>query len=62
MKALPAVLLAVFLCAGASRAQSDPEVAPETGSTELEVWTGGGVGTSGITAGNGIWNAGARYG
>jgi hypothetical protein len=35
---------------------------PEKGGHEIELWTSGGLGFSGITAGTGIWNFGARYG
>ena len=59
----------IFWSAPNASAQSatTPEIAdrrPERG-TEIEVWTGGGVdavGAKGVTHGNGVWNAGLRYG
>jgi lipid A 3-O-deacylase len=35
---------------------------PQQGGLELQIWTGGGHGTSGSQSGDGIFNIGARYG
>lgn len=35
---------------------------PEKGGHELELWTGGGLGTNGATKNTQVWTAGARYG
>jgi lipid A 3-O-deacylase len=35
---------------------------PQQGGHELQVWTGGGHGTSGSQSGDGVFNIGARYG
>src|ERR1700730_407496 len=35
---------------------------PQEGGRELQVWTGGGHGTSGSQSGDGVFNIGARYG
>src|SRR5438128_11409287 len=51
-------MFAVFLIAPAARGQADPV----EGGHELQVWTGGGHGISGSQSGDGIWNAGFRYG
>lgn len=51
------VFVALF-CAASAHAQA----APEEGSNELEVWTGGGHGLNGSTANSDVWNLGARYG
>jgi hypothetical protein len=71
-----AVAIAVFFCslgpipfARVALAQSSTladsgDRRPEHGS-EWEVWTGAGadpIGTPGVTLGNGVWNAGFRYG
>jgi lipid A 3-O-deacylase len=39
-----------------------PQTAPENGSNEVQVWTGGGRGLSGSTSNTGVWNLGMRYG
>src|SRR5436309_15012550 len=51
-------MFAVFLNAPAARGQAGPV----EGGHELQVWTGGGHGISGSQSGDGIWNAGFRYG
>jgi lipid A 3-O-deacylase PagL len=38
------------------------QAGPVEGGHELQVWTGGGHGISGSQSGDGIWNAGFRYG
>src|ERR1700680_4635218 len=49
----------VFLTsAGTLRAQAGPR----EGGHELQIWTGGGHGTSGSQSGDGVFNIGARYG
>jgi lipid A 3-O-deacylase len=53
-----ALVFAVFLHAPAVRAQAGPA----EGGHELQVWTGGGHGINGSQSGDGIWNAGFRYG
>jgi lipid A 3-O-deacylase len=35
---------------------------PQEGGRELQVWTGGGHGTTGSQSGDGVFNIGARYG
>jgi hypothetical protein len=51
-------LFAVIVIAPTARSQS----APERGSNELQVWTGGGHGLNGSTSDTGLWNVGMRYG
>jgi len=53
-----ALVFAAFLNAPALRGQAGPV----EGGHELQVWTGGGHGISGSQSGDGIWNAGFRYG
>jgi lipid A 3-O-deacylase len=49
----------VFLASACTlRAQAGPQ----EGSHELQIWTGGGHGTSGSQSGDGVFNIGARYG
>jgi len=57
-----------FLTRPSAEAQSTPsnlsDQGPERGR-EWEIWTGAGgdpIGTPGVTLGNGVWNAGFRYG
>jgi Lipid A 3-O-deacylase (PagL) len=47
-----------FLNAPAVRGQAGPV----EGGHELQVWTGGGHGINGNQSGDGVWNAGFRYG
>jgi lipid A 3-O-deacylase len=49
-----------FVIGGASAVRA--QAGPEKGGHELELWTGGGHGTNGITSNTVVWNAGARYG
>jgi len=51
-------VFATFLNAPAARGQAGPV----EGGHELQVWTGGGHGVSGSQSGDGLWNAGFRYG
>jgi hypothetical protein len=53
-----ALVFAAFLSAPAVRAQAGPV----EGGHELQVWTGGGHGIHGSQSGDGVWNAGFRYG
>src|SRR5258708_13230717 len=53
-----ALVFAVFLNVPAVRAQAGPV----EGGHELQVWTAGGHGLNGSQSGDGIWNAGFRYG
>ena len=53
-----ALVFAALLNAPAVRGQAGPV----EGGHELQVWTGGGHGISGSQSGDGIWNAGFRYG
>lgn len=53
-----AVVFAIFLNAPTVRAQAGPV----EGGHEVQFWTGGGHGVSGSQSGDGIWNAGFRYG
>jgi len=48
----------MFVNAPAVRAQAGPV----EGGYELQVWTGGGHGINGSQSGDGVWNAGFRYG
>jgi lipid A 3-O-deacylase len=50
--------LFILINAPIGRAQS----APEYGSRELEVWSGGGYGVKGVAKDTGVWNVGLRYG
>jgi len=52
------LLFAILLLAPAARSQAGPV----EGGHELQVWTGGGHGISGSQSGDGVWNAGFRYG
>jgi len=38
------------------------QAGPQEGGHELQIWTGGGHGTSGSQSGDGVFNIGARYG
>ncbi len=58
MKTFAALLLLLLACAPAARAQS----APEQGTHELELWTGGGHSVGGGIGDIGAWNVGLRYG
>jgi len=53
-----ALVFVAFLNAPAVRGQAGPV----EGSHELQVWTGGGHGINGRQSGDGVWNAGFRYG
>ena len=53
-----ALVFAASLNVPAARAQAGPV----EGGHEWQVWTGGGHGISGSQSGDGIWNAGFRYG
>ncbi len=57
-KAFAIVLFSLFLSAPAAFSQAGPV----EGGHELQVWTGGGRGLNGSQSGDGIWNAGLRYG
>jgi lipid A 3-O-deacylase len=39
-----------------------PQAGPQQGGHDLQLWTGGGHGTSGSQSGDGVFNIGARYG
>ena len=52
------LVFAAFFNAPGVRAQAGPV----EGGHELQAWTGGGHGVSGSQSGDGIWNAGFRYG
>jgi lipid A 3-O-deacylase len=54
------LLCGSFVIGGASAVHA--QAGPEKGGHELELWTGGGHGTNGITSDTGVWTAGARYG
>ncbi|HYK91190.1 MAG TPA: acyloxyacyl hydrolase [Acidobacteriota bacterium] len=58
MKLLWISLVPALLLAPAARAQDRPE----SGSHEIQIWTGGGHSTAGGTSDTGVWNAGLRYG
>jgi lipid A 3-O-deacylase len=51
-------LFTIVLGAGSLRAQAGPE----HGGHDLQLWSGGGHGTSGSQSGDGVFNLGARYG
>jgi len=38
------------------------QAGPEAGGHEVQIWTGGGHATSGVTSDTGVWNVGLRYG
>lgn len=57
-RAFAVFLFVLFLSAPAALSQAGPT----EGGHELQVWTGGGRGISGSQSGDGIWNAGLRYG
>ncbi len=58
MKAAASLLFAIIVLAPTAWSQT----APERGSNELQVWTGGGHGLNGSTSNTGLWNVGLRYG
>jgi len=62
VKTLLALLLSCgwFVLVGVSAVHA--QAGPEKGGHELELWTGGGHGTNGVTKDTGVWTAGARYG
>lgn len=57
-------LLVALLTIGAGMAASSlrAQSGPETGSHDLQIWTGGGHGLNGSTSDSGVWNVGLRYG
>jgi lipid A 3-O-deacylase len=55
---LTALVIVLFLSTPPLRAQAGPV----EGGNEWQVWTGGGHGTNGSQSGDGVWNAGFRYG
>ena len=57
-RAITAVVFGIFLNAPAVHAQAGPV----EGGHELQFWTGGGHGINGGQSGDGVWNAGFRYG
>jgi lipid A 3-O-deacylase len=57
-KIVTVLIFAILLNAPAIRAQAGPV----EGGHELQFWTGGGHGISGGQSGDGVWNAGFRYG
>jgi lipid A 3-O-deacylase len=57
-RAFTACLFGLFASAPAAFSQAGPV----EGGHELQVWTGGGHGLNGSQSGDGIWNAGLRYG
>jgi len=52
------LLLALSLYAPAAWSQAGPV----EGEHEVQIWTGGGHGTNGSQASDGVWNVGLRYG
>ena len=38
------------------------QAGPEKDGHDVQLWTGGGHGLSGVTSGTGVWNVGVRYG
>jgi hypothetical protein len=48
----------LFLCVPRARSQAGPV----EGQHEVQIWTGGGHGTNGSQASDGVWNVGLRYG
>jgi len=57
-RSLTVLFFALFFSAQMVRAQAGPV----EGGHELQVWTGGGHGITGSQSGDGVWNAGFRYG
>ena len=57
-KAATILLLTIIVSAPTAWSQG----APESGSNEVQVWTGGGHGLNGSTSNTGLWNVGLRYG
>jgi len=60
-----ATVVTFLLAAGAWLLTATPasaQAGPETGGNEIQIWTGGGHGISGITQHTGVWTAGFRYG
>lgn len=51
-----------LFAAGVLAPRAWPQGAPEIGSHEVHLWTGGGHGLNGSTSDTGVWNAGLRYG
>ena len=52
------VILVAPLCCAPAFAQTRPQ----DGGHEIQIWAGGGHGTNGSTSGDGVFNAGARFG
>jgi Lipid A 3-O-deacylase (PagL) len=62
MKAFGMLLLACGLLLAGFAAPAHAQDGPETGGSEIEIWTTGGHGTNGIAQHTGVWTAGFRYG
>lgn len=56
--AVSAVLFAVLWYPAIASGQAGPQ----SGSSEVQAWTGGGHGLNGTASGTGVWNLGFRYG
>jgi len=56
------IIALVFLVLSLSAPAARSQAGPVEGGHELQVWTGGGHGISGIQSGDGVWNVGLRYG
>lgn len=52
------LVVGLLLCASMAMGQARPEA----GGHEIQLWTGGGRGTTGRTSDTGVWNVGLRYG
>src|SRR6266699_7192447 len=57
-RSLTVLVFVLFFSTQMVRAQAGPV----EGGHELQVWTGGGHGITGSQSGDGVWNAGFRYG
>jgi hypothetical protein len=62
MKLLPQFLLSLAFLVVCGSPAAQAQIGPQKGGHELELWTGGGHATNGVTAGTGVWNIGGRYG
>jgi hypothetical protein len=56
------ILIALVFVAFPNAPEVRGQAGPVEGGHELQIWTGGGHGINGNQSGDGVWNAGFRYG
>jgi len=56
------IVFALALAGTTARGQTVAEPTPQKGSTEFQVWTGGGHSIANGAGNTGVWNVGVRYG